>query len=176
MASTRKPAKAARPKKPKKAPATHPLPAVHVAYASLVALLGKGVGDPAVKAVLAIAGKVRQSNTHVIAYDAGFEFSLGRSPDEQADTRPLVCLHLFAGHGKQHRTFADLPPPFIFSDRASVIGVAPTPVRGYPKLTSKKKGLVPLDVEVRSDVWKIGKLELAAQYRDGFVRSYTLMP
>lgn len=180
MASTRKPAPKKSPAtkkspKPKKPPATHPLPAVHVAYASLVALLGKGVGDPAVKAVLATVGKVRQSNTHIVAHDAGFEFSLGRSPDEQADSRPLVALHLFAGHGKQHRTFADLPRPFIFSDRASLIGVAAMPALGFPTMSGRKKGLVPLDVDVRSDVWRIGKLELAAHYRDGFVHSYTLM-
>ena len=161
--------------KAKQGPARHPLPAVHVSYDALAGLLGKGVGDPAVKAVLATAGKVRQTRTHIVAHDAGFELSLGRSPDEQVDTRPLVALHLFAGHGKRHRTFASLPPPFIFSDRASVIGVTPRPVRGFPRMSGRKQGLVPLDVDVRADVWRLGKREITAHYRDGFVRSYTVM-
>lgn len=161
--------------KARKVPAVHPVPAVHVSYDALAALLGKGVGDPAVKAVIATAGKVRQTRTHIVAPDAGFEFSLGRSPDDQLDTRPLVALHLFAGHGKRHRTFAELPPPFIFSDRASVIGVTPRPIRGFPRMSGRKAGLVPLDVDVRADVWKIGRREISAHYRDGFVRSYTII-
>ncbi|HWO21934.1 MAG TPA: hypothetical protein VNO30_24375 [Kofleriaceae bacterium] len=170
-----KPAAASKAPKAKQAPVLHPLPAVHVSFDALAGLLGKGVGDPAVKAVLATAGHVRQTPTHIVAREAGFELSLGRSPDERVDTRPLVALHLFAGHGKQHRTFASLPPPFIFSDRASVIGVTPRPIRGFPRMSGRKQGLVPLDVDVRSDVWKLGKREIAAHYRDGFVRSYTVI-
>jgi hypothetical protein len=177
-AAAKKPARPAakRPAAPKarKGPALHPLPAVHVPYDALAGLLGKGIGDPAVKAVLATAGNVRQTRTHIVAPDAGFELSIGRSPDEQVDTRPLVALHLFVGHGKQHRTFAELPPPFIFSDRASVISVTPPPIRGFPTMSGPRKGLVPLDVDVRADVWKIGKREISAHYRDGFVRTYTV--
>lgn len=161
-------------KRTRKAPAVHPLPAVHVSHAALLSLLGKGVGDPAVKAVLTTAGKVRQTATHIVAHDAGFEFSLGRSPDEQLDTRPLVVLHLFAGHGRRHRTFADLPPPFRFGDRASVIATTPRPALGVSRLSGRRKGLVPLDVDVSADVWKLGKREITATYRDGFVRSYSI--
>jgi hypothetical protein len=174
--ATKKPAaKRPAPPKARKSPALHPRPAVHVSYDALVGLLGKRIGDPAVKAVLATAGNVRQTRTHFVAHDAGFDLSIGPSPDEQVDTRPLVALHLYAGHGKQHRTFASLPPPFIFSDRASVISVTPPPIRGYPRMSALKKGLVPLDVDVRSDVWKIGKREISASYRDGFVHSYTVI-
>jgi hypothetical protein len=161
--------------KARKTPAVHSVPAVHVSYDALAGLLGKGIGDTAVKAVIATAGKIRQTRTHIVAPDAGFEFSLGRAPDDQLDTRPLVALHLFAGHGKRHRTFAELPPPFIFSDRASVIGVTPRPIRGFPRMSGRKTGLVPLDVDVRADVWKLGKREISANYRDGFVRSYTVI-
>jgi hypothetical protein len=159
----------------KKAPATSSLPAVRVSYESLVGLIGKGVGTPAVKAVLATAGKVRQTATHIVAHEAGFEFSLGRSPDEQVDTQPLVVLHLFAGHGRRHRTFADLPPPFIFGDRASLLAVAPRPARGQGVMTGRKQGLIPLDVPVASDTWKLGKLELTAHYRGDHVHTYRVM-
>jgi hypothetical protein len=161
-------------KKPKQEPATHPVPAVRVSYDALVGLIGKGVGDPAVKAVLATAGKVRDTGSHVLAYEAGFEFSLGRSPDEQLDTRPLVVLFLHAGHGKKQRRFAALPPPFVFGDRASVLEVAPPPAYGLSPTFTRKKGLLPLDVDVKGDGWKIGKREITANYRDGFVRTYTV--
>src|SRR5436190_7414361 len=98
---------AAKPKKPKKPPAVNPMPAIRVSFGALRDLLGKAQGHPDVKAVLSTAGKIRNNGHHIIAEEAGFEFSIGRSPDEQIDTRPLVALHINAGHTKRTRAFID---------------------------------------------------------------------
>jgi hypothetical protein len=163
------------PVKLKKPPTVNPKPAVRVSFDALRDLIGKGQGDPAVQAVLATAGKIRNTGLHIIAEEAGFEFSLGRSPDEQVATRPLVALHLHAGHSKRTRAFVDLPKPFAFTDRASLIAVAPAPHSGLPTTRSRMKGLAPLAMPMAQETWKMGKLDFTAHYRDNYVRSYSLM-
>ena len=97
-----------------------------------------------------------------------------------------VVLHLSAGQGKRYRTFADPPPPFIFGDRASVIGVTPPPAVGFPRMSGRKKGLVPLDVDVFKQVdadnyQHLGKLITAADAKTSLLvpelkRFYVAVP
>ncbi len=165
----------ATPVKLKKPPPINPTPAIRVSFEALRGLLGKGQGHPDVKAVLATAGKIRTTGTHIIADEAGFEFALGRSPDEQVDTRPLVTLFLSAGHTKRTRAFGDLPPPFTFTDRVSLIAIAPPPYDGVSSAGwTRKKGLASVAMPMAQETWKLGKLRLTANYRDNYMRSYTV--
>ncbi len=142
-----------------------PAPAVKVAFESLRSLLGKEVDDPAVKALLAKAGKVAVKSDFIIAKEAGFDFSLERPEHaKRGAKKQLTCLFLYSEGRDQHRGFLDLPAGFSFTTRADLLAALPA-----PKQTWKiGKGKVPVTTKHPDhDEWSIEGYAITVDYREG---------
>ena len=145
-----------------------PAPAVKVAFKALRGALGKEVDDPAVKALLAKAGKVTVKPDYIVAKEAGFAFSIDRPEDaKRGAKKQLTCLFLYAEGRDKHRGFIDLPAGFTFTARADLLAALPA-----PKQTWKiGKGKVPVTTKNPDhDQWSIEGYDITVDYRDGAAR------
>lgn len=140
-----------------------------ISLAELTALFGKEVEDPAVKKLLAKAGKVVIKPEYVIAKEAGFDFTLGRP--KGAKKKQLDGVFLFDEGRDKHRKFAGMPKPFVFGvARTDLIAAAGAPLESW----IMGKGKVKADTKgVERDTWNVDGVMLLVEYNDdGIVDSF----
>ena len=146
-------------------------PASKVAFTALCELLGKEPTDPAVKALLAKAGKVTIKPDFIIAKEAGFDFALDRP--EGAKKKQLTCLFLYPEGRDKHRGFAGLPTGFAWTTRADLLANLPAPTETW----KMGKGSVPVTTKNPDhDRWTIDGYTVKAEYRDGAVNGIYVEP
>ncbi len=143
--------------------------AIKVSFKALRGLLGKEVEDPAVKALLAKAGKVTIKPEFIIAKEAGFDFAIDRP--EGAKKKQLTCLFLYPEGRDKHLGFVDLPPGFTFTTRADLLAALPAPAVTW-KMGKGKVAVTHKSPD--SDQWAIEGYDYSADYREGDVRGFQI--
>ncbi|MCY1065295.1 hypothetical protein OV090_11015 [Nannocystis sp. RBIL2] len=119
-------------------------------------------------AALAGAGQLQGLNTRsvIVAKAAGFSLLLGGDPKDSQEHRQIISVSMYGNGFNGHRTFADLPSPFVWGDRAAVLASAPAPLRSFA---------MPHTANVLRDEWEVSGLSFSAGYdKDAVVGQYSV--